>query len=227
MELFWRLVKIDRDFLLSYPLFVISILVITIIALFILTLGRPLLKFFSSIKKAYLSVPRVRRKDDWIADCRERRGWLQRGDAIALELDGKYLRELSFIIEPQGKPSNWKGGFMIGNPTFSPTTIVDSQNAITCHVGTPPTLDEAVPVWIYDADHDRNNHYSTLVKSDKHRVVRFLVNVNDDNFVRIEVQGQVVYAKRIDPSLRKKAYLLAWGDEVDCRVKFSGITYYI
>lgn len=227
MELFFGLVKINKDFLTSYPLFAISLLVIIVTFLFTLTLGRPLLKFLSSIKKAYLSVPRIRRKEDWIADCRERRGWIQKGDAMALELEGKYLKELAFIVEPEGHPDNWRGGFMIGNPTFSPTSIVDSQNAITCHVGVPPILDEAVPVWIFDENHERNNPYSTLVKSTGERTVRFLIKVNDDNFLTIEVQGQIVYAKRVDSSFRKKVYLLAWGDEANCRVRFSGTTYYI
>lgn len=227
IELFWGFIKIDKDFLSSYPLFAIAILVITVVFLFILTLGRPILRFIDSLKKVYLSVPRIRRKEDWTANCRERRGWLQRGDAIPLELDGKYLKELTFIVEPMGNPHNWRGGFIIGNPTFSPTSIVDSQNAITCHVGAPPSLDEAIPVWIYDENYDRNNPYSTLVKSGREKTIRFLLKVNDDNFITIEVQGQVVYAKRIDSSLRKKIYLLAWGDDTNCRVKFSGINYYI
>ncbi len=227
MELFFGLVKIDRDFLSSYPLFAISLLVIVVIFLFILTLGRPLLRFFDFLKKAYLSVPRIRRKEDWVADCRERRGWLQKGDAMALKLEGKHLRELTFVAEPEDNPSNWRGGFMIGNPTFSPASIVDIQNAITCHVGVPPILDEAVPVWIFDESHERNNPYSTLVKSTGERAVRFLIKVNEDNFLTIEVQGQIVYAKKVDSSMRKKVYLLAWGDEADCRVRFSGTTYYI
>lgn len=227
MELFYGLIKIDKEFLASYPFFSISLLVIILVFLFILTLVKPLLKFLISLKRVYLSVPKVRRKEDWVADCRERRGWLQKGDAKALELEGKYLRELTFIVEPVGNPRNWRGGFIVGNPTFSPTSIVDSQNAITCHVGAPPVLDEAIPVWIFDKDHERVNPYSTLVKSGSGKDVRFLVKVSDSNFLTIEVQGQVVYAKQIDPSWREKVYLLAWGDETDCRVKFSGNSYYI
>ena len=226
MELFWGLVKIDKDLLSSYPFFALSFLVILVIALFVATLGKPFLKFLSSLKKVYLSAPRIKRKDDWIADCRNRRGWIQKGDAIALELDGKYLRELTFVVEPEGQPSNWRGGFIIGNPTFSPISIVDSKNAITCHVGEPPVFDEAIPVWVYDEVYERNNPYSAIVKSSGERNATFLVRISEDNYLTVEVQNQVVYAKRIDSSMRKKAYLLAWGDDSDCKVKFSGITYY-
>lgn len=227
MELFWGLVKIDKDLLSSYPFFAFSFLVILVLALFITTLGKPVLKFLASFKQAYLSVPRIRRKDDWIADCRDRKGWIQKGDAMVLELDGRYLKELTFVVKPEGNPNNWRGGFIIGNPTFSPITIVDSQNAITCHVGEPPIFDEAIPVWVYDEEHERNHPYSAIVKSSGERSATFLVRISEDNYLTVEVQNQVVYAKRIDSSMRKKVYLLAWGDESDCKVKFSGITYYI
>lgn len=227
MELFYGLIKIDKEILTSYPLFVLSVFVILVIFLFVFTLGKPLLKSLGSIKKAYLSVPRIRRKEDWIAHCRDRRGWLQKGDAMPLELEGKYLRELTFVVEPEANPDNWRGGFIFGNPTFSPISIVDSQNAITCHVGSPPIFDEAMPVWVYDSEHERNHPYSALVRSSGRGSIVFLVKINDDNYLTVEAQGQLLYARKIDASMRKKVYLLAWGDGSDCKVKFSGITYYI
>jgi hypothetical protein len=227
MELFYGLIKIDNEFLASHPFFTIALLTIIAIFLFLLTLSKPLLRFLTFFKQAYFSVPRVRRKVDWTAECKDRQGWIQKGDAIVLGLEGKNLRELTFLLEPKGRPKNWRGGFIIGNPAFSPNSIVDSQNAITCHIGSPPVLDGSIPVWIYDKNHERNHPYSTLVKSENRNPTGFSVKVNENNFLTIEVDEQLVYAKRIDSSFRKKVYLLAWGDNSNCSVKFSSITYYI
>ncbi len=226
MEILYGLIKIDKEILLSNNFFITALLAILLVFLFILLLLKPTVSMLLSIKKAYFSVPRIRKKEDWVARSRERKGWLQGAVAQVLNLDGKYLKELVFTVQPIGKPKNWRGGFILGNPTFVPNVVVDNLNAITCHIGSHD-LEETTPVWIFDKEHDRNNAYNTLVKSLDSDYVDFSIKISDNNFLTIEVNGQVVYAEGIDSSFRKKLYLIAWGDGVECEVKFSKIIYYI
>lgn len=231
MELLYGLIKIDKEILTSNNTFV-SILLKLILLIVLLVLIKPLIeglgfiiRTFSIIKTSYLQIPRIKRKQDWTAVTKDRKGWMQGGDALALDFDGRYIKEVEFTVKPLNKPKNWRGGFILGNQLYSPNNIVDNLNAITCHVGSHD-YEDTQPVWIYDESHGRDNPHSLLVRSSGKSESKFLVKVNDDNYLTIEINGQITYSRRIDASFRKKAYLLAWGDGTKCRIIFSNIVYY-
>lgn len=115
----------------------------------------------------------------------------------------------------------------MGNENFHPQFIVDEENAITIHAGSPPPIAKAIHIWKYDESHGRDNPDSTTVTAADKKRVHFLIEINDHNSLAVFVNNQQVFSKRIDSSFRKKVYLLAWGDNADCKVKFTEISYSI
>src|SRR5688572_15993035 len=73
--------------------------------------------------------------EEWIANCRERKDWPQKLDALSLDLKGSYLKSLSFSVTLAGNPPNWRAGFVIGNEKIRANEIVDTKNGITIHTG--------------------------------------------------------------------------------------------
>lgn len=180
--------------------------------------------FGKKVLKAFSKFPRGYRHTDWIADCKERNGRLQRCDFEHLPLHGRRLHMLEFKIEPLNPEKNWRAGLIIGNPQCRPELVVDSTNAILCHTGEPPAPTSGKYIWAFDLEHTREQPYSTSVKI-LSSTISFSCEVSNNNFLRIGVENQSIYEKRIDSSFRKKLYLIAWGDSDNCKVKFTDIYY--
>lgn len=162
---------------------------------------------------------------NWTSDCIQRDGRLQRCDFVNLDLKNKYLNNLTFkttLIWKNGP--TWRAGFIIGNPSFRPEGVVDSDNAITCHTGQPPESNNIHYIWLYDETHDRSHPYSTSTLR-KQKTTIFDVSITENNHLRININNQLVYNEGIPSNFRKKVYLIAWGDDNDCKVRFSEIKY--
>lgn len=216
-------IKIGSEIILSNPFITNVLLIIVILAVIKIAFGKEIILLFKIGLSSWSQRSKTESIAGWEANCIQRNGWFQRGDAKALDIEGRYLKKLSFTVSVIGRPNNWRGGFILGNQRFAPQTIVDQANAITIHTGSPPPIAQAQHVWIYDDLHGRNNPDSTTVTAINIGQIHFQIDINSDNFLSVFVNGQQVYFKRIDLSFRKKVYLLAWGDNTNCRVRFANI----
>lgn len=219
--------EISDSLLTQFPVFIFIFLTIIALSAIKIAFGKEIIWLFDYIKKGLTRRVKIKKHNEWIAICIEREGWRQKGDAEALDLEGKYLKKLSFSVSPIGKPENWRGGFILGNEKFHPQLIVDSKNAITIHTGRPPSIVMAQHIWMYDWNYTINHPNSTTVKLLNKNKLKFDININDNNFLSVHVNNQQVYSNKIDSSYRKKIYLICWGDHANCKVRFSDITYTI
>ncbi len=187
------------------------------ISYFISILSEKIKSFFSR-KKAH---------SDWIASCRKRKHWPQKQDALALDLRGHYLKFLTFSITLTGNPNYWRAGFILGNEKLKANQIVETQNGITIHTGSGYDKREKIlPIWKYYDNFSNNNPDFSLVKFEKMDKRVFVIDINSKNFMTVKVQGEVIFAKKIDSSFRRRVYLKAWVDaNPDCRIKFKNIKY--
>lgn len=143
-------------------------------------------------------------------------------DFFSISLEGKLLKKISFRVKHlEGK--SWRAGIMIGAPTSRPKNIVD-PNAVTCHVGEPP-YEKHNQVWLFDPEHDRSHPIENEVQAGSDGELAFEIVVNTKNFLKISINKQTVYSQRIDPQIREKAYLLAWSDEGNCKLRFTNLAF--
>lgn len=240
MELFWGIIKIDKDLLRQYPkpvfYFLIALFFLTVISLIRLAFGIELAAIFIFIviiitvvlwcKKNIRERPKKRKHQDWIAECRPREGWRQKAHAEYLDLEGKSLKELNFTVRPIGGVAYWRAGFMLGNENTRPQYIIDTDNAITIHTGIPGTLEKGIHVWRYDKKHPVNHPEESPVLIDGD--INFKVSVNKNNHLSIHLGNQPIYEHRVEPEFRRKLFLLAWADEfANCNIEFTNIIYKI
>ena len=176
--------------------------------------GEQILQLLVSIREKVTDFTSKQTHEDWIASCRERKDWPHKQDTISLDLKGRYLKSLTFSISLAGNPQYWRAGFIIGNENIKANEIVDTKNGITIHIGSGyEKQNKILPVWKYYGEFGRNNPDSSSVKSDNWGMRTFDVNINKNNFMQVKVQNEVIFAQRIDSSLRRKVYLKAWADD--------------
>lgn len=219
--------EVSDEILARFPHVIPIILLVIILSVVKFAFGKEIITLFKWIQKQLLNREKTKTHLDWLAICKERQGWIQKGDAEALDLEGKHLKRLTFTISPIGEPDNWRGGFILGNERFHPQNIIDSNNAITVHAGSPPPIESAQHIWMYDWNHDRDHSHSTTVKLIDSGKVNFQLTIDDENNLTVHVNSQQVYSNKIDSSYRRKVYLLGWGDHADCQVYFENISFTI
>lgn len=215
--------ELSSEILRDFPIFAYVLLIIIALLLVKVAFGKEIVWLIKRIGEYFSARDKTEKHDDWVAECVQREGWGQKGDAESIDLEGRYLKAFDFTLIPIGKPVNWRAGFILGNERFQPQAIVDKENAITIHVGNPPSIARAQYVWAYDWNYGRDNPYSITVKTLKDKRTYFKVTINSDNFLTVHINNQQIYSNRISPSYRKKVYLLAWGDEADCKIQFENI----
>lgn len=164
---------------------------------------------------------------DWIAKCVERKNWPQKQDALSLDLKGQYLKNLSFAVTLTGQPQHWRAGFVLGNEKLMANKMVDNKNGILIHTGSDYDKKEKIlPIWKYYDDFSNNNPDFSSVKSENIGERIFSVDINNENFMTVKVQNEVIFAQRINSSFRRRVYLKAWVDtSPDCAIKFKRIKY--
>lgn len=217
--------KIDKELLLASPLFLNLFLIISLLAIVKLSFGTEIKNAVLYLLNKFITRDINKHINDWTAKCISRAGWKQKADGFPLELENRHLKKLSFEVSPIGKPDNWRGGFIIGNEKFHPQNIVDTNNSLLFHAGSPPPIAQAQYIWYYDYDHKEGNPASTTVTKENKRKIRFDVEINRYHWLKVLVNGQQVYNNKIQSLFRNKVYLLAWGDHADCKVKFTNIKY--
>lgn len=204
-------------------------LISTLVVLFLVKkiFGKQILQLLVFIKERFVDFTNRQTHDDWTASCRERKDWPQKQDVISLDLKGRYLKSLIFSISLVGDPKYWIAGFVVGNEKMKANEIVDTKNGITIHTGSGyEKQNKILPVWKYYNEFERNNPDSSSVKSDNWGMRTFEVSINNNNFMQVKLQNEVIFAQKIDSSFRRKVYLKAWADELtNCNVKFRKITY--
>lgn len=164
---------------------------------------------------------------DWIAYCRERKNWPQKQDALSLDLKGRYIKSLNFSITVRGKPQYWRAGFVLGNEKLIAQQIVDNKNGVTIHTGSDyDKKEKLLPVWKYYDNFSNGNPDYSSVKFEKMDERNFSISISNDNFMKVKLQDEVIFAQRINPLFRRRVYLKAWADtKPDCKIKFKKITY--
>lgn len=223
----WLGIKVDKEILLTSPLFLNLFLISLLLSIVKLAFGNEIKFLVSFIWSKIVSRDKNKKINSWTARCISREGWKQKADGYPLILENKHLRKLSFEVFPIGKPINWRGGFILGNEKYQPQSIVDIDNSVLFHVGSPPPIDKAQIVWFYDKDHKENNPASTIITKENKTKLRFQVEVDKYHYLKVLVNGQQVYNSKIHSFFRNKVYLLAWGDHADCKVEFANIQYSI
>jgi len=164
---------------------------------------------------------------DWVAKCRVRKDWPQKQDALSLDLKGRYLKSLTFSVILTGNPKHWRAGFIIGNEKLRANEIIDVKNGITIHTGSEyQKKDKLLPVWKYYEAFGNGNPDFSSVKSDDAGNRTFQIDITKNNFMQVKVQNDVIFAQKINPSFRRRAYLKAWADDQpDVAIKFKNISY--
>lgn len=218
-------IKIDKEILLSSSLFLNVLFIMLLLIVTKLGFGKEIQSTSVNIWKRFINKEKKRKNENWIADCKAREGWKQKAIGIPLKLENKHLRTLSFEVSPIGKPKNWRGGFIIGNERYHPESIIDTDNSLLFHVGTPPQIANAQYVWFYDRDHIEGDPATTSVMKDSSNKIRFNIKIDHFHILKVLVNEQQVYNKKIQSLFRNKVYLLAWGDHANCRVIFTNIRY--
>ncbi len=165
--------------------------------------------------------------NDWLAHCRTRKHWPQKQDALVLDLKGSLIKSLSFSVTLTGSPQLWRAGFVLGNEKLRANNIIDTNNGITIHTGSEyDKKEKLLPIWKYYNDFKHNNPDFSSVKFDAMDERVFIVEINRENFMKVKVQGEVIFAQKIDKSFRRRVYLKAWADDGDdCKLKFKKIKY--
>jgi len=220
-------IELGSDILFTYPTFTNILLVIIAITVVKIAFGKEIVFLFRKSWGSFTKRSVRKKHDDWVAICKERVGWIQKVNAKPLNLENRYLKKLTFEVSPIGNPSNWRAGFMLGNERSQPQMIVDSDNAVMIHTGSPPPIAKAQHVWIYDKEHVVNHPTFVAVTMLSKNKLTFNIEINDKNFLIVYANNQQVYAKYIQSSYRKKVYLLAWGDYADCKVKFTNVSFIV
>jgi len=204
-------------------------LISTLVVLFLVKkiFGKQILQLLVFIKKKIADFMNRQTHEDWTASCRERKDWPQKQDVISLDLKGRYLKSLTFSVSLAGNPEYWRAGFVVGNEKMKANEIVDTKNGITIHTGSGyEKQNKILPIWKYYNGFGRNNPDPSSVKSDNWGMRTFDVSINNNNFMQVKLQNEVIFAQRIDSSFRRKVYLKAWADnQSDCKVKFRDIFY--
>lgn len=204
-------------------------LISTLVVLFLVKkiFGKQILQLLAFIKEKIADFANKQTHEDWTASCRERKDWPQKQDVISLDLKGRYLKSLTFSVSLVGNPEYWRAGFVVGNEKMKANEIVDTKNGITIHTGSGyEKQNKILPVWKYYNEFERNNPDSSSVKSDNWGMRTFDVSINNNNFMQVKLQNEVIFAQRIDSSFRRKVYLKAWADNLpNCKVKFRNISY--
>lgn len=223
-------ISIPEWILHQNPWFIPGLLVLIAFSVFKIAFGREIGSVFSLVlgilRNRFEKADKKRKTEDWIADCRKREGWKQKADAKSIDLEGRYLKKLSFRVNLKESPQNWRAGFILGNEKFKPQDIIDTVNAITIHIGYPPILKDGIHVWRYDKDHPVNHGEEAPVLISKE--YNFDIEITPNNSLKVHIGKQIVYSKRIDSSFRQKLYLLAWADDSsDCRINFENIKFAI
>jgi hypothetical protein len=223
-------ITIPEWILQQNPWFILALLIVIALSIFKLAFGSEikslLLWIAGTLKSKFEKADKKRRVDDWVADCRQRDGWKQKADANFIDLEGRYLKKISFEVKPVGRPENWRAGFIMGNEKFKPQDVVDTLNAITIHVGCPPIFKNGTHVWRYDKEHPANHAEEAPVLLSKE--CNFNLEITPNNSLKVHIGNQIVYSKRIESSFRQKLYLLAWADDANnCKVNFKNIKFAI
>ena len=175
--------ELTSETLQKFPIFGYILLILITLSAIKLAFGKEIIWLIKKVWEKFLKRDQSRTHNDWIANCINREGWYQKGDAEFINLEERYIKKLSFNIYPIGKPTNWRAGFILGNEKFHPQQIVDKDNAITIHAGSPPPIARAQHFWIYDWNHGRDKPDSTTIKMIDKRKIYFKISVNNNNFL--------------------------------------------
>lgn len=146
-------------------------------------------------------------------------------DIKEIELGGELLKQLTFSVESGSK--YWRAGFKIVEPNGMAIPLRSSAyHYILFHVGS--NNGEEVGLYIYDALKELDSGPTkalVLPNITTNNLITISVLINENNFLQCLVNNKVEYEKHIDSGIRKKVYLLAWGDGNDYEVDFKNISY--
>jgi len=203
------------------------IYILLILALVKYVVGKIINKIFNWVLIQAKVCKNIRKMPDWIAECKNRSDIPQKQDIKPIDLRGQYLKGVKFTVSLIGDPEFWRVGFMIGNEKYFAHNIVDTNNAITIHTGSGYNKkDKLLPVWKYYGEFKHNNPDSSSVSTVDISNIDFILDINEDNFMVVRIENEVVFAQKINPSFRRRIFLKAWADDQpDFKVKFSNIKY--
>ncbi len=211
----------------AISIYVHAISILVTLFLFKLIFGKQISNLLSIAKDKLVDTLNKKSHSDWVANCKERKLWPQKQDALGLDLKGHYLKSLYFSIALIGKPQHWRAGFVLGNEKLKANQIIETENGITIHIGSDyDKKEKIIPIWKYYDNFSNNNPDFSSVKFDKMEENTFSVNINNNNFMIVKVNEEIIFAKKIESSFRRRVYLKAWVDtSPDCKVKFKNIKY--
>lgn len=148
---------------------------------------------------------------------------LQGADVKEINLKGKLLQELNFKITPKSK--YWRAGFKITTPNGVSLPLL-SSHSILIHVGSNDGKNVGITTYHFEGDLTTKVHKDDIVADTKSGdEIKISVTINEKNFLQCLIDGRLQFESRIDSSLRKKLFLLAWGDGNNYEVDFRDILY--
>lgn len=141
-------------------------------------------------------------------------------DYLEIDLKAKLLKVLTFKLRSDS--NYWRAGFKL----VAPNAVESLPNLLT---------DKSFLFHVY---RDDNGKYGLLIYHDgntesaiqksihpKDDEITITIERDERNYVRCFVDNSLEYNKRFNPELFKKLFLVAWGDESECRVLFEDIAY--
>ncbi|OGM20434.1 hypothetical protein A2714_01230 [Candidatus Woesebacteria bacterium RIFCSPHIGHO2_01_FULL_38_9] len=210
---------------INFYVHIVSVLLI----LFLLkkTFGDQIFRILNVLKELISASINRKKNDDWMAFCRTRKYWPQKQDSFSLDLKGMYIKSLDFTVFPISNPQHWRAGFVIGNEKLKANEIVDTTNGITIHTGSDlDDQEKIIPIWKFYNGFDHNNPDSSLVNSKGLKEIKFSLIISNENFMRVKVENDLIFAQKVDASFRRRVYLKGWVDtSQDCEIKFKNINY--
>lgn len=164
---------------------------------------------------------------DWTAVCKSRRNISQKQDTKNIDLKGQYIQSIQFTVVLDKSVKFWRAGFMMGNEKNFANNVVDTENAITIHAGSLDDEENSLlPIWKYYGEFKRENPDSSGVILEDKSNIKFSIMINENNFMTVRVEDDVVFAQKIKPDFRRRVFLKAWADDKpDYEATFKDIQY--
>ncbi len=216
--------SIELPVLTPYLHIIYFLIIIALIRYILGNLIRQSINFLKAKWKEEISKQKI---PDWTAKCKKKPDIPQKQDIKTIDLKGQYIQSIKFTINLVGNPKFWRAGFMMGNEKNFAHNIVDTENAITIHTGSGYNKkNNLLPIWKYYGEFKQNNSDSSSVISEDIKNIKLFLTINENNFMTVRIENDVVFAQRIEPSFRRRFLLKAWADaNPDYKINFKDIKY--
>lgn len=155
--------------------------------------------------------------ETWIAT--DKPGVRQGVDYKEIPLHRKKLKGLGFVAT--SLDAYWRAGFKLEPvPSDFPIPILVNERSLLCHLAHEEDGNLRLTVYL-----DGRLHGQKPLALPDTQTVRVDTEVEEDGYLNISVDGSLVYRIALNEEILERAFLAAWADGREYKVKFSSIGY--